>query len=498
VVTGVAYNQRESNSLFVSITGLDVPNYYEINNSANRPVVNQNNTLRRTFGVYAQAELAYDSKYFLTLSGRNDKSSTLPTLNNSYFYPAASLSAILIDNGSNFLKLRAAISEVANDTDPYLTESSLVSGNAAANFGQIIAPIGGVNFYELSGILGNNVLKPERTRETEFGIEGNLFNRTITIDASIYHSKTTDLIVGVPLDPSTGYVSQAGNIADVVNKGVEIALGFTPIKTKDFSWNVNYTFSKNLNEVTRVTGDTRIDITSAYGITFSAEKGRPIGSFYGFTPLTTADGKYIANPDTGYYAKTTEEEYLGDSQRDFVMGLQNTIKYKNLSLNFAFDWKQGGEMYSYTKRLSHFTGNGIETTYNDRNTFIIPNSVVDNGDGTYSENTTPISLENVTNFWGNMTNNPAIERDHIIDKTFVRLRDLSFYYSLNTKVAEKLGFNKVSFGVYGKNLFLWTPDENPYVDPETTTYGSDLLSEFGEFGANPSQRTYGAVVKLSF
>jgi hypothetical protein len=167
-------------------------------------------------------------------------------------------------------------------------------------------------------------------------------------------------------------------------------------------------------------------------------------------------------------------------------------------LNFAFDWKQGGEMYSYTKRLSHFTGNGIETTYNDRNTFIIPNSVVDNGDGTYSENTTPISLENVTNFWGNMTNNPAIERDHIIDKTFVRLRDLSFYYSLNTKVAEKLGFNKVSFGVYGKNLFLWTPDENPYVDPETTTYGSDLLSEFGEFGANPSQRTYGAVVKLSF
>jgi TonB-linked SusC/RagA family outer membrane protein len=498
VVTGVAYNQRESNSLFVSITGLDVPNYYEINNSANRPVVNQNNTLRRTFGVYAQAELAYDSKYFLTLSGRNDKSSTLPTLNNSYFYPAASLSAILIDNGSNFLKLRAAISEVANDTDPYQTESSLVSGNAAANFGQILAPIGGVNFYELSGILGNNVLKPERTTETEFGIEGNLFNRTITIDASIYHSKTTDLIVAVPLDPSTGYTSQASNIADVVNKGVEIALGFTPIKTKDFSWNVNYTFSKNLNEVTRVTGDSRIDITSAYGITFSAEKGKPIGSFYGFTPLTTADGKYIANPDTGYYVKSTEEEYLGDSQRDFVMGLQNTIKYKNLSLNFAFDWKQGGEMYSYTKRLSHFTGNGIETTYNDRNTFIIPNSVVDNGDGTYSENTTPISLENVTNFWGNMTNNPAIERDHIIDKTFVRLRDLSFYYSLNTKVAEKLGFNKVSFGVYGKNLFLWTPDENPYVDPETTTYGSDLLSEFGEFGANPSQRTYGAVVKLSF
>ena len=185
------------------------------------------------------------------------------------------------------------------------------------------------------------------------------------------------------------------------------------------------------------------------------------------------------------------------------MGLQNSFKWKNLSLNFAFDWKQGGEMYSYTNRLSNFTGNSIESTYNDRNPFIIPNSVnaVFDGAGNvtgYVENTTPVSFENITNYYGNTTNNPAIERNHVMDKTFVRLRDLNLTYAFGPKVTDKLGLTGLSVSVYGRNLFLWTPAENPYVDPETTTYGTNVLSEFGEFGTNPSQRSYGAMLRLSF
>lgn len=498
LLLGYNYNQRESNTLLAAVTGLDVPNYYELVNSANRPVINQNDIMRRTMGIYGQAELSYKEKLFLTLSGRNDKSSTLPSANNSYFYPAASLSGVVIDKGTNYLKLRAAVSQVAGDTNPYLTESSLVTGNAAANFGIIASPLGGVNYYELGGVLGNINLKPEMTTEFEFGVEGSLFSKKITFDASYYNRKTDDLIVSVPLDPSTGYTTQATNIGTVVNKGVELTLGFTPIKNDNFSWNVNYTFAKNNNEVTEINNGSRIDITSAYGITFSAEEGRPIGSFYARVPVVNSDGQYVVNPDTGYYVVTDEEQYIGDGQRDFIMGLQNSLRYKNFILNFAFDWKQGGEMYSYTKRLSGFVGNGIETTYNDRNPFIIPNSVVDNGDGTYSENTTPISFENVTNYWGNTTNNPGIEKDHLIDKTFIRLRDISLYYNLNDSFVKKLGLTKFTIGVYGRNLFLWTPKDNPYVDPESTSYGNDLLSEFGEFGTNPSQRNYGGTIKISF
>jgi hypothetical protein len=162
-------------------------------------------------------------------------------------------------------------------------------------------------------------------------------------------------------------------------------------------------------------------------------------------------------------------------------------------------------MYSYTKRLSHFTGNGIETTYNGREPFIIPNSVIDNGDGTYSENTTPINYAsvagesngNVTDFW-NTQNNPGVEQGHVIDKTFIRLRDIALTYNIPAKLLKNTGIVNASFSIYGKNLALWTPDENPYIDPELSTFGSDLGSEQGEFGANPAQRSYGASLKLTF
>jgi TonB-linked SusC/RagA family outer membrane protein len=500
ILGGVAYNQREGNSLFTSVTGLSIPNYYEISNSANFPTITQNNTLRRTFGVYGQAELSYDNKYFLTLSARNDKSSTLPVNNNSYFYPAISASAALIDDGKNYLKLRAGIAAVANDTDPYQTEASLTQANASAYFGTITAPIGGVNYYELSGILGNSELKPERTTETEIGVEGNLFSNRITFDISAYYSKTKDLIVAVPLDPSTGFSTQAANVADLQNKGVEVALGFTPVKTNDFRWDLNYTFSKNLNEVTSLRGGSeKVLLNNAYNVNFYAVQGQPIGVFYAVQEQRTPDGQIIVNPDTGY-AEVTDEKPIGNSQRDFVMGLQNTLKYKNVSLSFNIDWKQGGKMYSYTDRLNNFTGNSIASTYNGREPFIIPNSVVEDPDnpGQYIENTTPIAYESIVDYFGNTTENQAIEQTHVIDKSFVRLRELNITYSFGKKITDSIGLSNLSLSLYGKNLFLWTPDSNPYVDPEISTFGNEVASEFGEFAANPSQRSYGAILKLSF
>ncbi|MNQ95123.1 hypothetical protein D3C85_1106670 [compost metagenome] len=184
------------------------------------------------------------------------------------------------------------------------------------------------------------------------------------------------------------------------------------------------------------------------------------------------------------------------------MGLQNTFKYKNFNLGFSLDWKQGGDFYSYTKRLSHFVGNGIETVYNDRNPFIVPNSVNENidpvtKDVTYTENTTPIAFDKVTSFY-NTSNNPGIEKTHVIDKTFVRLREINFNYDFPSALSKNMGLNKITFGIYARNLFMWTPGENPYTDPETGTYGTGVISDFGEFAANPSQRSVGGVLKLSF
>ncbi|KAF2334105.1 SusC/RagA family TonB-linked outer membrane protein [Flavobacterium ginsenosidimutans] len=499
---GFNYNKRESDQLFNTVTNLGIPGYYELSNSALRPVITQTNTLRRTGAVYASAEFAFKNRYFATITGREDKTSTLPTSNNAYFYPSLSLGAIVIDNGSTFLKLRGAASKIANDTSPYVTEDSYISGSAAANFGILASPLGGVSFFEASGRLGNPDLKPESTVEYEIGAEGSFFKNRISYDIALYHKTTSDVIVNLPLDPSTGYTIKAINAGDVVNKGIELSVSGSPIKNKDFSWNLTYTFTKNLNEVTELTGgNSYVDLTSAYGVTFRATKGEPIGTFYSQVPKTNAAGQYIVNASTGMYEVSDDIEKIGNSQRDFVMGLQNTFKYKNFNLAFSLDWKQGGEFYSYTKRLSHFVGNGIETTYNDRNPFIVPNSVNEHvdasGNVTYTENTTPLTFETVTNFY-NTTNNPGIERTHVIDKTFVRLREINFNYDFPSSVTKNMGLNKISLGIYARNLFMWTPGANPYTDPETGTYGTGVISDFGEFASNPSQRSVGGVLKLSF
>lgn len=502
-LVGANQNERKGYLLAAQITNLDIPYFYELSNSSVKPAVFQANTLRKSFGVYASLETSYKNRLFLTVTGRNDWTSTLPMKNNSYFYPSVNVSGIVLDDSNYFLKLRAGYAEIANDTRAYQTESSLAQGNASLGFGNIFLPIGGVNGYELAANLGNNQLKPERTNELEFGFEANLFAKRVNLDASFYNKTTEGLLFGRPVAASTGFATQTSNLMDVTNKGIELVLNIIPVKTSNFQWDFTTTFTKNSSEVTDIVGDVeKIQLASNYGVSFNAQVGQPLGMFSTFVPQTNDAGQYIVDATTGYFKVTDDEQNVGTSERDFVMGFKNKLTYKSLVLAFGIDWKQGGEMYSYTKRLSHFTGNGIETTFNDRNPFIIPNSVVEVLDGSgnvvgYDENTTAISYEAITDYY-NTQNNPGVEQNHVIDKTFVRLRDVSLTFNVPSTITKKMGLVNASLSVYGKNLALWTPDENPYIDPELSTFGDGLLSEQGEFGANPSQRTYGASVKLTF
>lgn len=497
---GGSINNSYANSLSVSVTNLDIPYFYEISNSAVQPITAQQNNQRKGYSAFGSATLSYKERLYLNLTGRNEWTSTLSIGKNSFFYPSANISAIVIDNGVHFLKARGGYASLANDAGLYNTESSALQAVATAYFGQITFPFNGLNSFEIARALGNINIEPEFTDEYEIGMEGRFFNSRITADIAYYNKKTDGSIISLLLPESTGYGSIVGNYLDLENKGIEVAIGLEPIRTDNFSWKVDWTFTKNKNKVVSLPdGLDKLLINSAYNINFYAIKGEPLGVFYGRRPLLNDAGQTVVDPNTGIPLQTVEEEPLGNSQRDFVMGLQNTFKYKNFRLAFNFDWKEGGLMYSYTSRLLGFTGNSIVTTYNGRNTFIVPNSVVDNGDGTFSENTTPITYSNVTGFYS-ASNNPSTEAvNHVIDKTFIRLRDLSLSYNFPQSIIGRTGLDNLTVSVYGKNLMLWTPKENPYVDPEVTSFGgNDLETEFGEFAANPAQRTYGLSLKMSF
>jgi TonB-linked SusC/RagA family outer membrane protein len=495
-------NYRRQSS---SVEELTIPNFYSLSNSPNPATTSTYYQKKRLYGVYAQADLAFRNYLFLTLVARNDWSSTLPSSDNSFFYPGASLGFILTDaieslksKTITFAKVRGSWGKTGNDADPYNIFNTLVAGNASGGFGNLVFPLKGVSGFEISNQLGNSVLEPEITTEWEFGVDARFFDSRLSIDFAYYSKETDGQILPVDIAATSGFTSKVVNFGKVENKGIELQVGLVPVKTADFTWDLNWTFSNNRNKVLELPdGLDKYEIYSAYGIEFNAVVGQPIGVFKGHVAKTDPNGNIVVSADTGIPLEADDKEVYGNAESDFQMGLTNNFKYKNWNLGFSFDYRQGGLMYSYTARLNYFVGNATKTTYNGRNPFVVPGSVNLNSDGTYSENTTAVGKQRINEYW-NQTNNKSISREHVLDKTYVKMRDLTLSYNFPENMLNKTPFSTLSLTAYGRNLFIWTPKENNFIDPEGSTFGNDLRSEFGEFGGGPSVRTFGMSLKASF
>lgn len=494
-------NYRRQSS---SVEELTIPNFYSLSNSPNPPTTSTFYQKKRMYGVYGQADLAFKNYLFLTLLARNDWSSTLPSDNNSFFYPGASLGFILTDaieslksRTVTFAKVRGSWGKTGNDADPYNIFNTLVAGNVGGGFGSLVFPLKGVSGFEIANQLGNSALEPEITTEWEFGVDARFFDSRIGIDFAYYSKETDGQILPVDIASTSGFTSKVVNFGKVENKGIELQVTLVPIKTKDFTWDMNYTFSNNRNKVLELPdGLDKYAIQSVYGVEFNAVIGQPIGVFKGHAAKKDPNGNIIVNATTGIPLEGEKEVY-GNAESDFQMGLSNNFKYKNWNLGFSFDYRQGGLMYSYTARLNYFVGNATKTTYNGRNPFVVPNSVNELADGSFQTNTTAVDKQHINEYW-NQTNNPMMSREHVLDKTYVKMRDLTLSYNFTEAMLAKTPFSQLSLTAYGRNLFLWTPKENNFIDPEGSTYGNDLLSEFGEFAGGPSVRSFGLSLKAAF
>ena len=496
--------------------------FWDLSNGATKDMLEEHQQKRRLVGLFGDITIGWDEMIFLDLTARNDWSSTLPLNKNSYFYPGATLSWIFTklipkNNILDFGKLRLAYGKTGNDANPYLTGHRFEQSWANGYYGSDILkfPFAGLNAFQARTTIGSTDLKPEMTTEFELGLNFALFGNRINVDFSFYNRNTDDQIFTLPVDPSTGYSYMVTNFGKVRNSGIELLVNTTPIKTKDFRWDLGFNFSKNNNKV--VTMPASLEGGKSVIAQFSAgddavymyaEEGKPMGEIYTYMPTYTADGQPIVD-ENGQPVLTTDVVDTGKNvNADWTGGVTTAFSYKGITLSAALDIRKGGYMFSRTKNLMQFTGNGDITTYNGRNPFIIPNSVVQVGTETnangeevpvYEANLTPISMLNSSfQDYFNLYGAGQGGEFYLIDRSYVKLRNITLSWQLPKAWVSKIYLTDVTLSFFCNNVFTWTHKDNRYIDPETSSYGNDLRGMFGELYSNPSCRTFGFNVGVKF
>ena len=509
-ITG-GYNvfNRETNRVTgETIGGLVVPGWYNFANSAQQANSTQRSTKYRLFGIFGNASLGWRNQIFLEYSARNDWSSTLPEDNNSFFYQGVGASVILSEmldldgNGAiSFIKLRGGAGTTGRDAGLYLIQSTYIGNPILRNYPNhnITLPLNGQPGFTVSDVIGNPNLRPELTTLYEVGADIGFFNNRINLEYTYYNSVHSDQIVQVDLPSSSGFRRTTANIGEMTNKGHELRLNLRPIQgmVDGLTWDLDFIYSKNTNEVVSISEDSdELIIGGPYtnaAVSLVAKEGLPFGTFKSTVPSMTDDGRMIVDSE-GFPVLTDEEEYLGAYQPDFQASIGTRIGYKGLSLNVLFDIRQGGEFFSITKDQVEFNGTALSTLIGNREPFVIENSVIDNGDGTYSENTTEVTAQELYAISGTAFGGNSL----LIDASFVKLRELGLTYTVPRRHLENSPISGLSVSVFGSNLKFWLPEENTYADPEVN--GSQLSGNAVgvETTQTPPSRSYGVRLGLTF
>ncbi|WP_299782145.1 SusC/RagA family TonB-linked outer membrane protein [uncultured Formosa sp.] len=503
---GVQWNQRTTDIIGNLGTTLTIPELFSPGNvESNVPFNNYSQT--RIFGTFGDFTMTYKKWLTLNATARNDWSSTLPENNNSYFYPSVALSFVFSDafnidsNIFSYGKLRTNWANVGGDTSAYRLDYLYTPQSSW--YGQFSTsgtfPFGGQLAFSGPNSLPDAYLKPENQLSKEIGIELGFFKNRFTVDATYYKTNTTDQIIALSTSPSTGYSSAWTNLGEISNTGFELQLGIKLIRAKGFKWDLNYNFTTNETIIEDLGDLEKYTLASTYnGLTVAAGEGESIG-LYGnrFARAVDENGNTIEDQilvgSTGLrYEGNTER--LGDIMPDFTMGLTSVFSYKGWRLSTTFDWKEGGVLYSQTVSNLRTSGLAAETAVDRETLFVDPNTFVDNGDGTYSENTTPIP--NVQSYWTNYSAS-RIHESNTFDATYIKWRELALSYSLNKNQLGSTPFKSLRFSLQGRNIALFNTSI-PHIDPETNLFGSSSNGGGIEYNGLPSTSSIGFGVNVQF
>jgi len=476
--------------------GLVVDGLYNLNNSANQPLLDDFKREIKVNSWFASASVGYKNMVYVDGTFRKDYDSTLPTGENSYSYSSVSTSFIAselieadwLDN----LKVRVNYGETGNGTSAYQVVNTY-SINDPFNGNPTFTN----NSDDLStdGRLKNLNLKPELTSEIEFGLEGSFLRGRVGFDFSYYNRDTKNQIVPVEVSGSTGFLSRVINAGKINNKGVELLVYGTPVKMKDFSWDINVNFAKNKNEVKELPeGLNKIQLARAPfgGAYINAVEGATFQEVYAYDYVYDDHGNKVVGSD-GMYITSGELTSVGSVLPDWTGGIRNSFKYKNFDASALIDISQGGKYYSLTHMWGMYSGMaaGTATPTSDGNTIredgIVLPGVTEDGE----VNTTVLDAEDwgVDHYHGNGTPSAT----SIFDADYIKLREVTFGYTF-PKFVDFL--DNVRLSLYGRNLAVWGLD-NKGIDPETVVNGSGNIQGL-EGGIIPATRSFGFNLKINF
>ncbi len=461
--------------------GMHYANVFTLANLKAGSTIQENSDRRQLQAVFATAQLGYKDMLYLDLTGRNDWASTLAfTPNQSYFYPSVGATAIVSDmlalpGTISLAKLRASYASVGNDVPLYVTNPL-----------HSISPGGNIDFNTEKPFTD---LKPEISSSFEFGTDIGLFADRLSLSLTYYKTNTKNQYFRINANEGTLYSFFYINAGNIQNKGVEAMLNYGVVRGTDFNWNMGFNFSRNINEVLKLSpelGD-RVDLTEQGSSSYSngLEVGGSFGDIYGLGLARNDNGVLLVSAN-GAPIKSTKLEKLGNPNPDWQLGYHNNFSYKGINLDFLIDARVGGEVISLTQAILDEYGVS-QATADARNAggVNVPAIVQETGEPFVGK--IPADV-----YYGGIAGRDGATAAYVYSATNVRLRELSLGY----KFPNKLGLLKdLQLSFVARNLFFLY-NEAPY-DPEISMSTGNNLQGVDIFGV-PTTRSYGLNLKVSF
>lgn len=482
--------------------GVVVRDFEQLKNTTSYQPSNGSSKVR-LIGLFGDFTAAYKSIASVNLTLRNDWSSTFKTGNNSYLYNAVAASInftelfpSLRNNVIENIKVNGNIATVGKAGDfVYSTDSYYGGATASDGFGPAIAfPFNGLQGFTLNDGAGNANLGPEFTTNREVGVNLGFFKNRITVEATLYKQKSKKLIFGVPVSNASGIGSLVQNAGSLTNNGFELAVNLAPVRTKSFSWDINFNYTK----IKSVVDDLAPGVANIFLGGFTTPnirlvKGDEYGQIYGNAyQRDTKTGALLIGAN-GLPLVTAGVQKIGNPNPKWLMGITNTFSYKGFSLSILLDIRHGGDQYS--RNIKDMRANGVSAETAEFPRF--------NADGTVNKpylfegvlangqpNTTKVSAQD---YWGNSGKYVAAE-GFILDASWFRIREASVSYRIPASLSQKVSINRAELSVYGRNLYLHAPNY-PHLDPEQNALGISNATGL-EFNALPQTRSMGVALKI--